>query len=861
MSSEFVVFRREGERAVTSAGVWRHVNEGWGPESPLAYSSALGFAPERGAVIGRVTPSLLEVPDTVREGMTWTSGPHRFEVVRRTFEVTAAGTLPVWEIERGERADTPGAYAFRPGSSFWAEGVGPLTAPDAVDSRDLIGAFVPLEDAPDQQPDAPTLAMEPMAITGTDAKSWVGAEPEVGWAWSRGGQTVLYLRIRGWTGGFGQTVLRRSWSCWRFTAGDTRTAAVEEPKMESADLDSPSTTDINCYGIFRGPNEGTLEMPWKPAWNTRGVWIDADAIRMPSPAPNHAQAGVSVTKTVHPEFTFVGGGPGAIPAGLTHGELMYRLQGGGDYANHMPQLPALGHFRGLSGLTSARHLQTPRHPLALEFAGGLVAEAWLDADGTVGELAPVAQLGGAQTWLAREGANDLLMVDAQGRVDELVVDGDGVRVERLGVLDLPEGVEARLAFRIDEQVLGVVTFEVTEEDPVGSEPDTRKTGFWRVALGAPESPRPQVKPAPALMVSATNAGSDLLVCWQPTEPRTAIEPGGWELGGAPALAVIPRGDSCALIVRDATLARDPYLMGGNTAVGPVPGVGRMLITVPRELVELPMPSASSDAEEALHAAAPIGMLFDSYGLPLRGTVETQTKELRTTYDARGDLWVIEVPEPATGMVAVKRLTGGNPVAVTVPGDKDQGFYGLVEGGGVILSPQGTTLAIKSDGTIVELHPWNFTLVLFADGTQCGSGPNGLRCADPAGVVRDLGGYAPTKVELIGDRIVINRWREGSGGVQEGTEYFDPKTDTFMPLPQILFDYVRGPGGELFARQGDLSVPGTLKALVQVARDGVVPFDDGDPIYQAEFARPIDQLLVLEDAYLLRRGTDYTRVLR
>ncbi|MCB9787850.1 MAG: hypothetical protein H6744_14295 [Deltaproteobacteria bacterium] len=496
VSSEFVVFRREGERAVTSAGVWRHVNEGWGPESPLAYSSALGFAPERGAVIGRVTPSLLEVPDTVREGMTWTSGPHRFEVVRRTFEVTAAGTLPVWEIERGERADTPGAYAFRPGSSFWAEGVGPLTAPDAVDSRDLIGAFVPLEDAPDQQPDAPTLAMEPMAITGTDAKSWVGAEPEVGWAWSRGGQTVLYLRIRGWAGGFGQTVLRRSWSCWRFTAGDTRTAAVEEPKMESADLDSPSTTDINCYGIFRGPNEGTLEMPWKPAWNTRGVWIDADAIRMPSPAPNHAQAGVSVTKTVHPEFTFVGGGPGAIPAGLTHGELMYRLQGGGDYANHMPQLPALGHFRGLGGLTSARHLQTPRHPLALEFAGGLVAEAWLDADGTVGELAPVAQLGGAQTWLAREGANDLLMVDAQGRVDELVVDGDGVRVERLGVLDLPEGVEARLAFRIDEQVLGVVTFEVTEEDPVGSEPDTRKTGFWRVALGAPESPRPQVKPAP-----------------------------------------------------------------------------------------------------------------------------------------------------------------------------------------------------------------------------------------------------------------------------------------------------------------------------------------------------------------------------
>jgi hypothetical protein len=204
-------------------------------------------------------------------------------------------------------------------------------------------------------------------------------------------------------------------------------------------------------------------------------------------------------------------------------------------------------------------------------------------------------------------------------VDEVRYEGGVPLIERVARFSLPENHFPTGAVRHGNRILVTTGNRIDGADPF-NHLDARLMYFWSV--DAPLGEGAVFEPAPSLAVGAQVSGADVVVCWPETDAPFVAE--GWSLGGAPALAVkqLYEGGNCAILVRDYAASTDIWVEGGGVVEGPVPGVGKMEIVVPRGTVPLGYDTVYHyGASPALLWPTPdggmvgLGKVFNEVGLP------------------------------------------------------------------------------------------------------------------------------------------------------------------------------------------------------------------------------------------------------
>lgn len=374
---------------------------------------------------------------------------------------------------------------------------------------------------------------------------------------------------------------------------------------------------------------------------------------------------------------------------------------------------------------------------------------------------------------------------------------------------------------LDPRGLLVVTRSVSPREPGDSSPE--RSHLFRVELGV-EAPEPM---APAAAVIATAAGREALVCWPPTEEPLDVT--GWVFAGRPAAAVVPVPDEpgCALVFRDlAAIDVTEALL----VEGPIPGVGRALVTVD---------AAPHDPVFGVSSAGAIfgdEVVTDALGLPLR----YRATRGETHPDATGaGAWVATLREDTYG--ATLELPDGTwlealqptpeaPVAAAVTIGQP-----LVGGGVALTYRDGSVVeqaAVRPDGTplSVTLPPsyrpfGGGALCMLGSGRVCMLYADGLHCARPDGTETVIAvslptGEAATGCQEIAEGIVVAYAPFGPGYVvvdvdAEGTLTSGPEElrslrwvagDLVTPLLDGRWVRLTPTGLE------DLEIPGLTPAL-------------------------------------------------
>ncbi len=176
---------------------------------------------------------------------------------------------------------------------------------------------------------------------------------------------------------------------------------------------------------------------------------------------------------------------------------------------------------------------------------------------------------------SRPGGRDILLSTFGGRIDEVVIAEDGIRLRPIGDVDVPPGEFMVGALKTGDELLITTQADYTGidswyirgyEDCPKCEgvdrsvvPQLGRIRTWRASLPAPAE---AVRPDLIWSVEATVTGLDVLVCWAPGFQSPSTE--GWTLGGhKPATVLVAGGeDRCVLLVRDAAL---PDRLNKNSA--------------------------------------------------------------------------------------------------------------------------------------------------------------------------------------------------------------------------------------------------------------------------------------------------------
>ena len=259
----------------------------------------------------------------------------------------------------------------------------------------------------------------------------------------------------------------------------------------------------------------------------------------------------------------------------------------------------------------------PRVP-GVVLSGG--ASMWVDGDGSAirlaefGGLGPFAPTNGIRfsQWdrdamrprfehlaypslmdintTSEPGGKTVLLTTFAGRIDRMYLVDDGIEIEPLGDVAVPDGQFMTGAVLADGELIVFTQRDFTGIDVHfdrgftcngactglnrATPPQHGQTLVWRADLPTPVTPE---RPSPQWGVTARPTGLDVRVCWPPGHGAPELD--GWTLGGHPPRAVTTVGgeDHCVLLSRDLAI---PDVLSAHAAwavEGPLPGYGRVAI--------------------------------------------------------------------------------------------------------------------------------------------------------------------------------------------------------------------------------------------------------------------------------------------
>ena len=769
--------------------------------------------------IGSFSRPILLLPPALRDGMEWqvrgstSDALGTFTAELRTESTLYGPDLPVWRVT--QRNEVTG-NAFH---TDYVEGYGAV----ATESAELMRAVIPLTSSPPRAT-WPLSTLTPLndgapLLEDLAAKHVELVQPATGPATLRIGGETAYWDISGAIGTFS---LAPSDACLELDQGQFSEAVITAyrgthvPEPTCATALGGVLTEAGTYTqVVPVPSTGF------PTMNSSTPFVAQDGTVQAILRLHDQHTDRGWLRGVPGAHTFATEGPHAGPidlpwrpgaAGL--GRVLTPLASTGDddgigFALQLDDVLLHGHSRG------------DRIDSTLRFAATIPG-------GRVG-----ARL--------HPGGRDLIVTTIDGVVDALKVGVDGIELERIAVLDLPDGHELVGALPSDDGLL-VFTL-VGREDPVlfGDRPYLGALHAWTASITPVDNPRDLDSPnAPELGLRAWPTHDGVRVCW--TQGRSEPSLDDWTLGGAPAHAR-RSGDDCIVVSGDI----DPERVDAYRVEGPVPGVGRVVFA--HEAPSTPEPPLW---EHGSHPIAPIAggfisysLLYDAHmapiGVPMLPRVRASELSRPGTVDLAGlGVWQLSqssvrsasCPDPDVACRLLRHWGPDRQMDLVIAGGE---ILNAVAGGGVLLtgynygnlSQQALVLA---DGSF---HPLPFTTEAAtstvqyyggrSDGSACGirSGPgnaSSITCRDPDGTFHDLTLDDPLQVGRLG-----RAWAAAEGGfyVDAGPRiYFvDPEgpslTETDLTPYDItnrLLEFTWSPSGELFAALYDRRQHGLLGLL-------------------------------------------------
>ncbi len=783
---------------------------------------------------GLYDQAVLTVPPTVRLGMEWTSGGSRFEVTNRSVTSTTWGELPVWQIEEFTSPDSLGCHRR------YAEGFGLIR--DRCDgAADDFSAGIELVEATPFEPDTP-VTLEPVENAGTQAEVTIGART----VWGIDlvpGTRPLVMTVDGPPGYFDASDGPLARRCLDVTPERAVLERLPLPLFGKAGgivpigqlplIQGPPTCP---YGEFHKDvienlfNRHALAAGMR-ADGSGGIWYgqtSPDGSFDQDPM-NH----VSLETPLVAVADFGGPEPTAVPwntIGNFNLDFSRGMLTAGSNASPLMTIP---------GSLPVDDL------LAVGFVGpsGQLFGSSVDATGAFSPFVPASFSGPFLTVRASPTVRDVLHAAPGGRIDRLVLEKDGWRRMPLVTVALPTG-EAAVAGAFmtqgtmpgEERLLVLTRGRDEMVLPVGGGQvnDIRweHTLFWTAPLP------PNAASAPpwlsALSVTAEKLGADMRICWP---PAAKPDPTGWEIGGAPAAGVVPHyeDEHCVAVFRSASAPSGPDAPSGTTAEGPVPGIGRVRVSLPPGAADPPFRFEGGGALKGGGFAGPASncgaVVFGEGAVPLFPTVLFDPY-VKTLPDIGGaGLWAVMKGDPGVdlylvGKEGIKLLRKQVSPEITAVGGGGVVTFNYPDPGLLIVRPDGSEKVISSNDLVSLSH-----YVVFSDGTACGHRPSQqrvgwtqYRCVDPDGTVREAEWEVdslnlPTKEYPMewplpsGHHVVV------SDQGQQSTWLVDSKSMTFSVLtPGLLQMPTFDSSGRLFA-----SLNGTWN---EVTEDGLVALDLG-----------------------------------
>jgi len=384
---------------------------------------------------------------------------------------------------------------------------------------------------------------------------------------------------------------------------------------------------------------------------------------------------------------------------------------------------------------------------------------------------------------------EALVTSMDGVIDRLTIGSDGEIVqERVGTVVLPAGHRLAGAARVagfgPVQAGERLIIATSDHAPISEYPeaDSRlfegSTWLWSTTIDRADG-RAVDPPG----VSAQAAGRDLVVCWP---GGGSVEREGWTLGGAPAAAVIPIHDQCALVVRDLDDAMATPQLGAWAATGTVPGVGAVEIGLtadpaqPWQAWDLGFVGTDWNGDSTHHTPlsdggfatvasehAPGGVLWGQAGgsTPSLGSeIGYDAGQIVSSIGGHG-FWQVLPPDSERPNLYLQGRAMGSFEADAITAITEAGGVWIVETDGTCtaVEPSGDTDTCPIDALDSALHP----SVVLRDGTVCGVLDQVPACQRPGGVVKRASTDAMRHARFqapLGDDTWLVAHSEGIGAI-------------------------------------------------------------------------------------------------
>jgi hypothetical protein len=470
--------------------------------------------------------------------------------------------------------------------------------------------------------------------------------------------------------------------------------------------------------------------------------------------------------------------------------------------------------------------------------GGRVFGA-MGPDGVTRGGQQVLLLDGPVSVTARPGEALWLAVSPDGFIDRVRLGDGGFTVEPLARVTVPAGAwvvgatlhAGKLIAAVQEHYQGFDTqYDLaTGERDMGIQPEFGGLYLWEGDLPAPAAAAP-----PRPIVTATPLQRDVRVCWPPGSGAPDLDRTHWTLGTATLPdVVVPAGTdgACVLLVRNPSQVSD--LGGVWTVEGPVPGVGRVSISM-APLVQFDRGAdAAEEWPEDLRLAntrvSPLaggGLVTEFYvygpGATLGRGYGNAVANYVTVPDLAGaGLWY---PLVTSGPSEVMLSTASGRKRFTVPGMGDAHLEPVM-GSGVVVSHGGVVDGLlHPDGTLTPVADATGLGPLWTepDGTVCGvltTNPTALRCRDVAGTDTRTGSWDCTRALGFGKNGRIYAMDDVGGRLCVLTRQASTVSTQTVTLSQYgltaAAQYLQAPDGKAYLFQEFSTASGFRHVLIDL----------------------------------------------
>ena len=594
------VYAEAGERFMRHHSYYRRGEHG------IEYLGTTGDLVGRSA--SRSVEPMLVVPNVVREGMTWTTGNFRWTnepitlaVTSRSEEQTPFGLGVVWTIEFVSDVVPSFADPMR-----YLEGYGMLA--DFGDPQrhrqPPFESFILPQAEPTPEPTVRTVTSRPVSMPGA-LGAFVNSfrvEGVTALEQAGGGRLLALVGVRTLIDAFSLLPFEEDAAlCLEYEGGALTSGAeinvmqpLGFPYVEDSTLSldgTPCNGRIDVSAVVERPSDSLQLTMSRLGTGTVGAiqnnngehyfpslflaredddpWVlvgNSESFLLHAPADGSALV---------PEDSGIFPLGDAVPAdwGLLTVFDFDRTTGPGRRDGYY-FAPALAN---LSNNDNVFHHLTPH---------GLLARSSVNPSG-VGPFEPLfATLDdvSVQTTLAR--GQRVLTTTPDGIVRRMVLDRGDEHLETLGRVALAAGEQLRAAIEVgDSGEVLVFTNDFSGPEEVAGNDCTGCTRIpfqatrTRARLVSFGSETSRHTPPPALSVTARNIGTDVVVCWGPTD--TPLNTSGWSLGGKPVTAIALADAPCAIAIRNpSTTTAELALPGAYALEANVPDVGMVRIAMP-----------------------------------------------------------------------------------------------------------------------------------------------------------------------------------------------------------------------------------------------------------------------------------------